>query len=121
MNVLIGALMIFVAGIISPVHAAGIYRWVDANGKVQYSDQPPIANSTQVEKLKAPRASPAPTTGGGVYGVEPKDIAAARDRHAAEDAADPAGAADRRSERLLRRLTINNLLAPPPTVIRILK
>ena len=31
---------------------ADLYRWVDADGKVQYSDQPPPASIKQVEKKK---------------------------------------------------------------------
>ena len=32
---------------------ADLYRWVDADGKVHYSDQPPPASIKQVEKKKA--------------------------------------------------------------------
>ncbi len=41
---------------------ADLYRWVDADGKVQYSDQPPPANIKQVEQKKAGggKASEAP-------------------------------------------------------------
>ena len=41
---------------------ADLYRWVDAEGKVHYSDQPPPANVKQVEKKKAAggKASEAP-------------------------------------------------------------
>lgn len=35
----------------SAVHA-DLYRWVDADGKVHYSDQPPAADIKQVEKKK---------------------------------------------------------------------
>ena len=38
--------------------AADLYRWVDADGKVQYSDQPPPANIKQVEKMKAAGGKP---------------------------------------------------------------
>ena len=37
---------------------ADFYRWVDADGKVQYSDQPPPANIKQVEKVKATGGKP---------------------------------------------------------------
>src|SRR3989304_2708120 len=40
--------------------AAQMYKWVDANGKVQYSDKPPPSN-VKTEKLReAPRARSAP-------------------------------------------------------------
>jgi len=34
------------------------YRWVDADGKVNYSDQPPPANIKQVERIKATGGKP---------------------------------------------------------------
>ena len=37
---------------------ADLYRWVDAEGKVHYSDQPPPANIKQVEKKKAAGGKP---------------------------------------------------------------
>ena len=37
---------------------ADLYRWVDANGKVQYSDQPPPANIKNVDKIKAKGGKP---------------------------------------------------------------
>lgn len=37
---------------------ADYYRWVDAQGKVHYSDQPPPANITQVERVKAAGGKP---------------------------------------------------------------
>ena len=37
---------------------ADLYRWLDADGKVQYSDQPPPANIKQVEKMKATGGKP---------------------------------------------------------------
>ena len=37
---------------------ADFYRWVDADGKVQYSDQPPPANIKKVEKIKAAGGKP---------------------------------------------------------------
>ncbi|HVY07250.1 MAG TPA: glutaredoxin family protein [Burkholderiales bacterium] len=41
---------------------ADLYRWVDENGKVQYSDQPPPADARQIEKkkLSGGKASDAP-------------------------------------------------------------
>lgn len=47
-----------------PVHAQ-VHKWVDANGKVQYSDQPPPGQSgvqkLRIEKSTAPAAVPAAT------------------------------------------------------------
>ncbi len=37
--------------------AAQMYKWVDANGKVQYSDKPPPSN-IKTEKLRAPPPAP---------------------------------------------------------------
>jgi glutaredoxin len=37
---------------------ADFYRWVDAKGKVNYSDQPPPANIKRVEKIKATGGKP---------------------------------------------------------------
>ena len=37
---------------------ADFYRWVDAGGKVQYSDQPPPASIKQFEKIKAAGGKP---------------------------------------------------------------
>lgn len=37
---------------------AELYRWVDADGKVHYSDQPPPANIKQVEKKKTAGGKP---------------------------------------------------------------
>lgn len=35
-------------------HAASVYRWVDANGVVQYSDRPPQANARIKPKQDSP-------------------------------------------------------------------
>jgi hypothetical protein len=40
-----------------PAGAASLYKWVDANGRVVYSDQPPTAPNIKAEKLNA-AASP---------------------------------------------------------------
>lgn len=42
-------LMIFIA---MPLSAAQLYRWVDADGKVHYTDQPPDAKARNVEKRR---------------------------------------------------------------------
>ena len=36
-----------------PAGAASLYKWVDANGRVVYSDQPPNAPNVKAEKLNA--------------------------------------------------------------------
>jgi len=43
-----------------PAAAASLYKWVDANGRVVYSDQPPNAPNVKAEKLNAaaPPADP---------------------------------------------------------------
>lgn len=41
--------------------SAELYRWVDAQGRVHYSDSPPPANATSTKTLNTPApASPAP-------------------------------------------------------------
>lgn len=42
-------LMIFIA---MPLSAAQLYRWVDADGKVHYTDQPPDAKAKNVEQRR---------------------------------------------------------------------
>lgn len=65
--------------------SAQMYKWVDANGKVQYSDKPPPSN-VKTEKLReaapAPAAS-APAAGEGKGGAK-QDAAKAGPRTAAE-------------------------------------
>lgn len=39
--------------------SAQMYKWIDANGKVQYSDKPPPSN-IKTEKLREPPPPPAP-------------------------------------------------------------
>lgn len=76
--------------------SAQMYKWVDANGKVQYSDKPPPGN-IKTEKLRPPPPAPtpsAPAAGaagtGGAAGVgdakggAPKDAAKSGPRTAAE-------------------------------------
>lgn len=46
-----------------PLIAHGqLYKWVDQDGKVQYSDQPPPANARQQKKINVQTAPPAPAT-----------------------------------------------------------
>ena len=44
--------------------SAQTYKWVDSNGKVQYSDKPPPSN-VKTEKLRAPPPAPAPSAPAG--------------------------------------------------------
>jgi len=76
--------------------SAQMYKWVDANGKVQYSDKPPPSN-IKTEKLRPPPPAPTPSapaagaagTGGAAgagdaKGGAPKDAAKSAPRTAAE-------------------------------------
>ncbi len=43
----------------SPVASAALYKWVDANGRVVYSDQPPMGNvKAEVVGAAAPASNP---------------------------------------------------------------
>ncbi len=46
--------------LVSPATHAGIYKWVDADGKTHYSDNKEAAGQAQVEELKLKSAPPAP-------------------------------------------------------------
>ncbi len=63
--------------------SAQMYKWVDSNGKVQYSDKPPPSN-IKTEKLRAPApaaSAPAPSE---AKGGTQKDAAKAGPKTAAE-------------------------------------
>jgi hypothetical protein len=57
------------------------YKWVDADGKVHYSDQPPPQGSKDQGKLRTPRAAtpaaaqPAESTPATAPGKQPKSVA----------------------------------------------
>jgi len=51
--------------------SAQMYKWVDANGKVQYSDKPPPSN-IKAEKLRAPPPAPSAPAGGATASSEAK-------------------------------------------------
>ena len=53
--------------------SAQLYKWVDSNGKVQYSDKPPPSNF-KTEKLRAP-PPPAPAPAAAGEGGTQKDAA----------------------------------------------
>lgn len=69
--------------------SAQMYKWVDANGKVQYSDKPPPSN-VKTEKLRAPPpgpasgAAPAGAAAGETKGDAPKDAAKSTPKTTAE-------------------------------------
>ncbi len=65
---LIVALML---GAAATAIAGGVYRWVDANGKVHYGDQPPAG--AQAQQMKVKQAKPAPTAPEAEAPPEPKD------------------------------------------------
>ncbi len=45
--------------IVSPLASAALYKWVDANGRVVYSDQPPMGNvKSELIGAAAPPANP---------------------------------------------------------------
>lgn len=63
--------------------SAQMYKWVDSDGKVQYSDKPPPSN-VKTEKLPVPaRAVGAPAAKAG-NAAAPKDAAKAEPKTAAE-------------------------------------
>lgn len=45
---------------ISTISAAKIYRWVDANGVVQYSDKPPAKQQAEAITVRGAKARPEP-------------------------------------------------------------
>jgi hypothetical protein len=64
--------------------SAQMYKWVDSEGKVQYSDKPPPSN-VKTEKLRAPASASAPAASEGKgKGETPKDAAKAGPKTAAE-------------------------------------
>jgi hypothetical protein len=64
--------------------SAQMYKWVDSNGKVQYSDKPPPSN-IKAEKLRETAPAPgAPAASEDKAGAK-KDAAKARPRSAAEE------------------------------------
>ena len=62
--------------------SAQMYKWVDSEGKVQYSDKPPPSN-IKTEKLRAPARASAPAASEG-KGAAPKDPAKAGPKTTAE-------------------------------------
>ncbi len=63
--------------------SAQLYKWVDSNGKVQYSDKPPPSN-IKTEKLREAAPAPSPPALIEPKGDEKKDAAKAGPKTAAE-------------------------------------
>lgn len=76
---------------LATVAQAGVTRWVDAEGKVHYSDQPPppTAKSQKTLDLKASPALPiaAPDSKGGEKSLAEKDLESRKRRVQAEETA----------------------------------
>ena len=63
--------------------SAQMYKWVDSNGKVQYSDKPPPSN-IKAEKLRAPPPAPSAPAASVAKGGAQKDAAKAGPKTPAE-------------------------------------
>ena len=69
--------------------AAQVYKWVDKDGKVQYTDTPPPASATKTEAKKldaAPVAAPVAAPAASATGKSLADRAKDFDKRKAEDA-----------------------------------
>jgi hypothetical protein len=59
-----------------PLNGQQLYRWVDENGRVQYSDRPPPPGArTQTEIKKKPRTAPTPGASENQQAPAPKSYA----------------------------------------------
>jgi hypothetical protein len=47
-----------VAVAVSPIASAALYKWVDANGRTVYSDQPPVGMKSELVGAAAPPSNP---------------------------------------------------------------
>ena len=63
--------------------SAQMYKWVDANGKVQYSDKPPPSN-VKTEKLREASRAPSPPAANEAKDEAAKDAAKAEPKTPAE-------------------------------------
>src|ERR1019366_2379701 len=63
--------------------SAQMYKWVDADGKVQYSDKPPPSN-IKTEKLRAPARASSTPAASEAKGAAQKDAAKAGPKTVAE-------------------------------------
>ena len=52
------AFAVLATAIASPIATAALYKWVDANGRVVYSDQPPAHTKSELVGAAAPPANP---------------------------------------------------------------
>jgi len=52
------AVAALVAAAVSPFATAALYKWVDANGRVVYSDQPPVGVKSELVGAAAPPSNP---------------------------------------------------------------
>jgi hypothetical protein len=88
---------------------AGVYKWVDANGTVNYSDQPPAGTAAEALPIRSRRSTSAAAANRGARPATEATTATADDPDAAADAAgdeaDPAGAVgdDERDQLLAQR------------------
>lgn len=71
-------IFLFLLLLAAPLQAQ-MYKWTDANGKVQYSDKPPPAGATAapVQNRSSSVTAPAPTPSTGAKGAEKVDAKAA--------------------------------------------
>lgn len=69
-------------GFASIAHAE-MYKWIDSQGKVQYSDQPPSVNA---QTIKAPQSGQAETTSQATQSLNEQDQAYQKRRAEAEQA-----------------------------------
>ena len=69
-----------------PIAAQVLYKWIDADGKVQYSDQPPKKHSGPVTRIE-PDPAPAPGPVRKPIPVQPKPAVAPKVEAQPEDRA----------------------------------
>jgi hypothetical protein len=75
------ALIIFCGALMSAPAVADIYKWVDKDGKIHYSDQPPqgVADVKRIKQRAIAATAPAPTSdkprGEGQGGAKAKTLA----------------------------------------------
>ncbi|MGE5522691.1 MAG: glutaredoxin family protein [Rhodospirillaceae bacterium] len=56
------AILVLLSCGVAPLHAAQLYRWVDAQGRVEWRDTPPPENAKQVEQRRV-QGNLTPSTG----------------------------------------------------------
>jgi Domain of unknown function (DUF4124) len=65
----LGALL----ALVTPAHAQQLYKWVDSNGRVQYSDRKPPDGGKQVQEVHG-AVSSIGSQGGGAGGKSPAEL-----------------------------------------------